>query len=491
MTLALLRCDATPEGGVGHLVRALSVAQAARAAGWQVEICGTVSSPLGEAMVVAAGIEVVDPGDDLAVLAAERGATLVHVDDYAAPVTARANAARADVLLSSMEDGAFGRRPADVVVDPTVGAQVRGRPDDGSGEVLLGVAYAPMRPEVRAARDARAAREASGPADRLRAVVVMGGTDAVGAAPVVAAVCARSAKVGTLTVVAPPERWEEVRAAVGPRAVELVEPFPGLLDLAAASDVVVSAAGTTAWELACIGVRTLLVPVVDNQRAGYRAALELGLAEGLGVLDELRSDVGAAARVLDSALAARRPRPRETVDGEGAARVVEAWHRALEARSAGPGPDVTVVDATHDDALVLLRWRNDAQVRAVSREHGATSWSDHQRWFASALERDDRMLLVARSRGRRVGTARFDRREAGGWEVSITLAPEQRGRGIAGRVLSAAELHLARRTEGPLTVVAAVRTENVPSRRLFEAAGYEALDRPSGAPFGELVKRLR
>lgn len=72
MSHALLRCDATPEGGVGHLVRALAVAGAARDAGWTVALAGRVTSTLGRDLLEGAGLRRVDvPAEGLAVLAAE------------------------------------------------------------------------------------------------------------------------------------------------------------------------------------------------------------------------------------------------------------------------------------------------------------------------------------------------------------------------------------------------------------------------------------
>ena len=46
MTHVAIRCDATPSGGIGHLVRALSVADAARAAGHTVVVAGSIEAPL-------------------------------------------------------------------------------------------------------------------------------------------------------------------------------------------------------------------------------------------------------------------------------------------------------------------------------------------------------------------------------------------------------------------------------------------------------------
>jgi RimJ/RimL family protein N-acetyltransferase len=140
--------------------------------------------------------------------------------------------------------------------------------------------------------------------------------------------------------------------------------------------------------------------------------------------------------------------------------------------------------------LVLLRWRNDPDVRAVSRTSGLTSWTDHQRWFASALESPDRVLLVAESAGRRVGTARFDRHSPKEWEVSITLAPEQRGRGLAGKVLAAAETAFREHVDPSANLTAAILPANEASRRLFERAGYDRSDGRTDGAFDVLVKRV-
>ncbi|MFB7889109.1 GNAT family N-acetyltransferase [Cellulosimicrobium cellulans] len=492
MSHALLRCDATPEGGVGHLVRALAVARAARRAGWSVSLAGEVSSPLGHDLVREAGVEHVDvPAEGLAVLAAEQGAVLVHVDDYAVGPDARVDLGRAGALLSSMEDGTFGRRPADVVVDSTLGAEDTARPDDGSGRVLRGIGFAPMRDAVLRARGQRAARAPRDPAEPLRCLVVAGGTDAVGAAAVLAGVARATRGVGELVVVAPRGRWADVRAAAG-GDVDLREPFPGVLDLAGDMDLVLSAAGTTAWELACVGVPTVLVAVVDNQVPGYEAAVARGFALGLGTLAELRKDVADGAerleRMLDDLRCYERP---DGVDGGGAARIVVAWDDAFRSRTEGLSPGGLVARrATGDDALVLLRWRNDPSVRAVSRSSEPVPWRSHRTWLAQVLDDPGRRLYVVEHADVRVGTVRFDRRDEGEWEVSITLSPEARGHGLAGAVLAVAEDAFAAE-EPAATLVAAILPDNAPSQRLFVRAGYAHVPDRRDGDFDVLVKDRR
>lgn len=492
MTHVVIRCDASAEGGIGHLVRAISVADAAREAGHTVVVAGSIRSPLAERLLAEAGLETAEAPEDLRVLAAEQGATVVHVDDYTIGTDALARVRTCGALLSSMEDGTFGRRPADVVVDSTIRAERTGRPDDGSGTVLLGIGYAPMRSQVRAARERRAAATQDvGPAARV--LIVMGGTDATGAAGTVAAVCGAADGIGHVSVIAPERNWDAVRAEAGDD-VELIAPSPEFLDRARTADLVISAAGTTAWELACIGVPSLLVAVVENQRTGYEAAITEGIARGLGSLDEVRADPRAAAARLEAAIADLRsgrswaPVGSATVDGHGAERIVAAWDEALSHRIGDDSAPVVARPATIEDSSLLMRWRNDPQTREVSRSSSPVTWTGHSGWYRRVLEDPLRELYVVERGGEPVGTVRFDALEAPEWEVSITLAPESRGHGLARPVLLAGEVAFGAR-HPEVTVVAAILSGNVPSQRLFARAGYRRdPDRDDGG-FVVLVRR--
>ncbi len=88
-----------------------------------------------------------------------------------------------------------------------------------------------------------------------------------------------------------------------------------------------------------------------------------------------------------------------------------------------------------------------------------------------------------------VGTVRWDRLDAGEWEVSITVAPERRGRSLAGALLRAGQDWLADHDPTTHTMLAAVRADNEPSLRLFQAAGYLPDLPPDDDGFLRLVRQ--
>lgn len=489
----LLRVDASPSTGVGHLVRSLALAEHARGRGHDVLICGALTADWAADQVAEAGVRVVPApadGAELAEVAEHEDAQIVHVDSYLDGAGLREALHRSDIRLSNVEDGSYGRRPADLVVDPTVGAEQRGRPDDGSGVLALGSAYVPLRPSVLAARDRRKER-AGGLGDRPRVIVVMGGTDAGGALVATVEALVKADVSADVLAVSPAAGPGLMAEAMSTRVVRvLATPVRSDLPrLFADHDLVVCASGTTVWELCCIGTPMAVIHVTDNQRAVYDALLEAGAALGLGgpadlatASGKLRALLRDGLRRLDLAAAAS-----TLVDGGGAGRVVDL----MEAVVAGdPEPwQLRARLATEADADLLLAWRNDPTTRRASREQGEVTPADHRAWLAGALADAERVLLVVDDlAGAPVGTVRWDRVEYGDqrsgpgveadWEVSITVAPEHRRSGAARVVLAEGERYLARRAGLDQTLLARVHQDNRASRRLFETSGYHRGEAP-------------
>lgn len=99
------------------------------------------------------------------------------------------------------------------------------------------------------------------------------------------------------------------------------------------------------------------------------------------------------------------------------------------------------------------------------------------------------MVLIGEDRHGPVGTVRWDRADAA-WEVSITVAPERRGEGLAGPLLRAGEDALRARTGAGTPVTAVVHTGNDASARLFARAGYDDPTGPDADGFRTLHRVL-
>jgi RimJ/RimL family protein N-acetyltransferase len=128
--------------------------------------------------------------------------------------------------------------------------------------------------------------------------------------------------------------------------------------------------------------------------------------------------------------------------------------------------DINIRPADMGDAQTLLAWRNDPLTRANSRNGGEVGFAEHIAWLRGVLSSNDRLLLVAEERGRPVGTCRADRRRDG-WELSWTVAPEARGRGIGTWMVKAVRGRLHGRC------CAEIKQTNEASLRIAAAAGLK------------------
>ena len=147
-------------------------------------------------------------------------------------------------------------------------------------------------------------------------------------------------------------------------------------------------------------------------------------------------------------------------------------------------PQVRVRPATQEDAELLHRWRNDPEVRGLSRSSDPIALDTHAAWLRASLASPDRhLLLVEAEDGTPVGTTRYDLLSPGDdgggartrWEVSITVALEMRGRGMGSSTLQASDAWLREAEPATTEIVALVRPENTGSRHLFERNGYGAV----------------
>lgn len=199
--------------------------------------------------------------------------------------------------------------------------------------VLAGPAFALVRDEFLAAREARLQRERSG----ARVLVTMGGSDPAGATPIVLEGLERLAPdvlldIDVVVGLANPLLSQlELATSVSRHRVQILPATDRMGALLAAADLVITAGGTTCLEIACVGVPALVVAIADNQRLVHDAMDRFGLGLGLGWHADLvpAALANAALGLLGDAKTrdTMSSRQRALVDGQGKHRVVAALAR--------------------------------------------------------------------------------------------------------------------------------------------------------------------
>lgn len=133
---------------------------------------------------------------------------------------------------------------------------------------------------------------------------------------------------------------------------------------------------------------------------------------------------------------------------------------------------MSVRPAELKDCLSILNWRNDSLARTMSRNEDLIDTNSHMIWYAKALTNLDKYLLVGEILNVPFGMVRFDRiLPEQNWEVSITVAPNYRGKGLSKQLLASAINSFTRKFP-EAGIVADIKPDNVISRKLFEVSGF-------------------
>ncbi|MEO8899526.1 MAG: GNAT family N-acetyltransferase [Candidatus Dormibacter sp.] len=155
--------------------------------------------------------------------------------------------------------------------------------------------------------------------------------------------------------------------------------------------------------------------------------------------------------------------------------------------AAGRHPAVTLRHAREDDADRVMEWRNDGDAVRFSVTGRPVSEVEHRKWFRALLADRRVRLWIAVDAGKAVGQVRLDVTEGTG-TVSIAVAKEHRGRGIAVSML----LTLIEAVAGEddlRRLKALTHPDNAASLRTFERAGFRRVGAPEGG-FLVLLRQL-
>lgn len=263
--------------------------------------------------------------------------------------------------------------------------------------------------------------------------------------------------------------------AAGRPNVHVHSDVPTLAPFFGQADLALGAAGTTTWERLCMGLPSLVVTLAANQLPIAEELRRRDLARWLGdanAIDEsaiLRAIAEVLERGLDRAWSER---CFAAVDGLGAERVASAL-------SGIAGEPLHARHVCADDESLLLRWANDPQTRAASFRSDVIDASAHREWLHKRLSQGERcrFYVIESAEGVAVGQVRFEA-TADCWEISYSLAPEFRRRGLGQKVLQLALTRLSEEAP-PGHVQGRVKPANIASRSIFEASGFTlTIDQP-------------
>ncbi|MCF7668541.1 MAG: UDP-2,4-diacetamido-2,4,6-trideoxy-beta-L-altropyranose hydrolase [Verrucomicrobia bacterium] len=475
----IIRADASTRLGTGHVMRCIALAQACQKRNISiafacVECPGGVRQRIhdeGSSYHRLIG----EPGskadsDELLKLAGRVRCSHIVLDGYHFDNSYHHRLRAAGYKVLVIDDyGHLKKYEADVLLNQNIYASEELYPCiNPDCHLLLGTKYVLLRSEFLHWRG----HERQTPEKAANILVIMGGSDPEAVTLKILDALHRlednSLLVRVIIGSANPNKLEIIESAQClPMKCEVIEDARNMPEQLAWADIAVSAAGSTCWELIFMRVPTLVVSIAENQNGIARSLISRELMAGLPLDDtEISSTADAIGNLINSPgkRTALKERCRAEIDGLGAERVCDCLM-----------PVHTTIRPAHlDDCRMIWEWANDPLTRSMSFTSREIPYLEHERWFVQQLEDTDKILFIAEANCVPAGFIRFDNQ---GKEtlISLNIAPEFRGRGLAVRFLTQAVTAFIHDT-GIVHINAFIKPDNKASIKTFERAGFRMIN---------------
>lgn len=347
MNTLIIRVDATPISGTGHVMRSLALAQVWQGRGGKVVFISHCESEALQQRIGAEGINLFSlekPHPDLSDWNLTKGildtfkiqGTICHpwvvVDGYHFDAGYQKNIKTEGYKLLWIDDyGHADYYYADLILNQNISADSSCYlKRESYTKLLMGPSYALLRREF----DRWRGWQRENPTMARKVLVTFGGADShnVTLKAIKALKQIKIPELEARVVVGSANRYVELlrQEAGADSRLQILNSVTDMSDLMAWADVAISAGGTTCCELAFMGLPGVILTIAENQKANAEALNREGIAINLGWYKDLSAErlntelgklmINANLRSLMS------QRGQNLVDGAGGGRVLHSLH---------------------------------------------------------------------------------------------------------------------------------------------------------------------
>jgi UDP-2,4-diacetamido-2,4,6-trideoxy-beta-L-altropyranose hydrolase len=479
----VFRVDAGKKYGVGHMMRCIALAEACQERGANVTFLSHCDNAVLHKRIIDEGFDLIpvqkphpDPHDldyTLELLGQIRiqdskFRTWLIVDGYHFTSDFQKGVKGSGYKLLVIDDMAhIDHYHADILLNQNIHAPMLNYSCNKDAMLLLGSEYVLLRKEFLKYKNWK--REIPDKAKKI--LVTMGGGDSknITAKVIQALKLLRENDIEVKIVVGPSNQniemlKEELLSAQC--TINCIQNTTNMPEYMYWADLAVTAGGSTCWELAFMGLPSLIITASDNQiriaEELYRAggAIDLGWYENIAVnqcaklIKELMEDKKKRMSLSKQA--------QKLINGNGSVNVMRAM-------LAGP---LKLRKTQENDCELLWRWANDPKARESAFSSENIAWEDHRIWFSSKQNDSNCFQYIALSNGDvPIGQIRFDIKNSIA-EIDYSVDKNFRGMGF-GKVLLKKGIERFRAEKGNLiTFQGRVKKENEASHRSFKNAGF-------------------
>lgn len=398
-----------------------------------------------------------------------KASEIVFIDSYLAPLDLYKRISASSTYPVYIDDNIRLDYPEGAVLNGSINAEQLGYPNKLGTTYLLGPKYIPLR------KDFWQGREKIIKSDIQSVLITFGGQDLGNLTP----------RMLRLLVRNQPELNKKIIVGSGFKNLDLIieakddqteiyrSPSSAeMLQLMYESDIAISAAGQTIYELARVGVPTIAISVAENQKNNLTGWIKeefltsdfnyetVNLENRLLVVfnNYKKRDV----RVKLSAIG------RKKVDGLGARRVVQSILDEMINRNGG----CYLRNALDSDSMTVFNLSNDRSVRLNSINQAQIKWQEHIKWYSEKINDENYLFMLAfNGNDEFVGQVRFDIKENNA-SINISIDKNFRGKRLSSPLLIKSSFQCLRDKPNVKSILAYIRPTNTASIKAFAKAAY-------------------
>ena len=237
-----------------------------------------------------------------------------------------------------------------------------------------------------------------------------------------------------------------------------------MVEIMSSVDLAISASGQTLYELACIGVPTIAIGIINNQKNNIKNWINQGFIEYAGCWDDKDILNNILNKIEFLKYKSLRNEKQllgiQVIDGKGSLKIVKNILNEYYKNN-------SIFRPIHkEDCLKIFEIANEDEVRQYSFNSDKIPLEDHKKWFNNILNGHSVKFYVLEYEDDLIGQLRLDFDEEYP-VVSISLNKKYRGLGLSKTLLNKG-LELI---EGK--VIAYIKKENIRSISFFKSMGFK------------------
>lgn len=399
----------------------------------------------------------------------------VSSDDYVIVDSYKANKEIYEIISKKSKIALFiddiGRvaYPEGIIVNPSLDSSHIDYSHSPNSILLSGPEYVILRQQFRGVKREDISNEVK------RVLIMMGGTDIRGLTPLIIDNICRNMLNIEFDIVTGSEYMQKIKPQISKtnnitfhNNLDATQ----MMELMISSDLAITAAGQTIYELLATQTPFIPIKVIENQENNIKSLLEYNPEQivlkynGSGFLSSLNN----ALEIYNDVEYRKNYNRKYTdlVDGYGSRRIVDYLLKDTDKEH-----KINLRKVKAEDIKDVFDLSNQDYVRLYSINKDKIKWVDHVKWFNSVLEDERTVFYVVTDKNESfLGQIRYKIIENSA-TVSISLSEKLKGKGLSKEILNKSIKKIFDEEQSVKDIIAFVSEDNIASKKIFEGLNFK------------------